>query len=63
MVTEQEPDLKLLGLSIWVDGRQFPGNSDYYDGNWLNGSNGGVRRGGEMRWINFDDFGLPAISG
>jgi len=36
METELEPDLKLLGLSIWVDGRQFPGNPDYFDGNWLN---------------------------
>lgn len=30
-----EPDLRLGGLSIWVDGRQFPQASDYYDGNWL----------------------------
>jgi hypothetical protein len=36
MVPESEPDLKLLGLSIRVDGRQFPGNSDFYDGTWLN---------------------------
>lgn len=36
MAAEIEPDLKLVGLSIWVDGRQFPDNSDYYDGNWLN---------------------------
>jgi hypothetical protein len=31
-----EPDLRLAGLSIWVDGRQFPDASDYYDANWLN---------------------------
>ena len=31
-----EPDLKLANLSIWVSGRQFPDNSDYWDGNWLN---------------------------
>lgn len=36
MLKDSEPDLKLLGLSVWVDGRQFPGKSDYYDGNWLN---------------------------
>lgn len=32
---ETEPDLRLGGLSIWVDGRQFPDASDYWDGNWL----------------------------
>jgi hypothetical protein len=30
-----EPDLRLGGLSIWVDGRQFPNVSDYWDRNWL----------------------------
>jgi hypothetical protein len=30
-----EPDLRLGGVSIWVDGRQFPNVSDYSDGNWL----------------------------
>jgi hypothetical protein len=30
-----EPDMRLGGLSIWVDGRQFPNATDYYDGNWL----------------------------
>lgn len=30
------PDLRLAGLSIWVLGRQFPYQSDYWDGNWLN---------------------------
>jgi hypothetical protein len=32
----EEPDLKLAGLSIWVLGRQFPHQNDYWDGNWLN---------------------------
>ena len=31
-----EPDLCLGGLSLWVDGRQFPDATDYDDGNWLN---------------------------
>ena len=31
-----EPDLGLAGLSIWVLGRQFPDQNDYWDGNWLN---------------------------
>ena len=30
-----EPDLRLGGLSIWIEGRQFPDASDYWDGNWL----------------------------
>jgi len=32
----EEPDLKLAGLSVWILGRQFPDNDDYWDGNWLN---------------------------
>jgi hypothetical protein len=31
-----EPDLQLAGLSLWVYGRQFPDQNDYWDGNWLN---------------------------
>ena len=31
-----EPDLKLGGFSLWVFGHQFPGATDYWDGNWLN---------------------------
>lgn len=30
------PDLQLAGLSIWVLGRQFPDQNDYWDANWLN---------------------------
>lgn len=30
-----EPDLTFCGLSIWVEGREFPDASDYWDGNWL----------------------------
>jgi hypothetical protein len=35
MVRDGEPDLKIFGLSVWVDGREFPDSSEYYDGNWL----------------------------
>jgi hypothetical protein len=31
-----EPDIKLDGLQIWIHGRQFPNEEDYWDGNWLN---------------------------
>jgi len=30
------PHLAIGGLRIWVHGRQFPENTDYWDGNWLN---------------------------
>jgi hypothetical protein len=35
-IMRDEPDLGLAGLSIWVVGRQFPDQNDYWDGNWLN---------------------------
>jgi hypothetical protein len=31
-----EPQIKLGGLQIWIHGRQFPNEQDYWDGNWLN---------------------------
>lgn len=30
-----EPDILVGGLSIWVERRQYPDASDYWDGNWL----------------------------
>lgn len=30
-----EPHIKLSGLQIWVQRRQFPDSNDYWDGNWL----------------------------
>ena len=30
-----ESDLSFCGLSLWVEGREFPDTSDYWDGNWL----------------------------
>jgi hypothetical protein len=30
-----EPDIRLAGLQIWIHGRQFPREEDYWDGNWL----------------------------
>jgi hypothetical protein len=29
------PDLKIAGFQLWVHGREFPGSTDYDDGNWL----------------------------
>lgn len=31
-----QPDIKLNGLQIWIHGRQYPNEEDYWDGNWLN---------------------------
>ena len=30
------PQIRLVGLQIWVHGRQIPEATDYWDGNWLN---------------------------
>ena len=30
------PDITLDSLQIWVHGRRFPNEEDYWDGNWLN---------------------------
>lgn len=32
---EDEPDLKLGGLSLWAESRERPDDDDYWDGNWL----------------------------
>ena len=32
----ENPDLKIAGLSLWIAGRQFPDAEEYWDGNWLN---------------------------
>jgi hypothetical protein len=31
----EDPDLTMAGLKLWVHGRQFPDQEDYWDGNWL----------------------------
>ncbi|MBI1190673.1 MAG: hypothetical protein GC200_08360 [Tepidisphaera sp.] len=35
MQDEREADITLAGLSIWVDGYQFPQSQDSWDGNWV----------------------------
>jgi hypothetical protein len=32
---QNEPDLEIAGLRIWICGRQFPECEDFWDGNWL----------------------------
>ena len=31
-----EPSLEIAGFRRWIQSRQYPDSSDYYDGNWLN---------------------------
>jgi hypothetical protein len=31
----EAPNIQIEGLSIWVHGREFPEETDYWDGNWL----------------------------
>lgn len=35
MFNEMEPDIKLVGLSIWILGYQYPDSSKYWDANWV----------------------------
>jgi hypothetical protein len=32
---DDEPDLKLGGLSLWIEARERPDDDDYWDSNWL----------------------------
>ena len=34
-LTQDEPDLVLAGLRIWIHGWQFPNIDEYWDANWL----------------------------
>jgi len=31
-----DPDIRLDGFQLWIHGRQYPHERDYWDGNWLN---------------------------
>ena len=35
VISRKPPDLKIMGLKIWVHHRQFPKAQDYWDGNWI----------------------------
>lgn len=32
---QEEADFRFFGLSLWIEGRQFPNASDGWDSNWL----------------------------
>jgi hypothetical protein len=34
---EDNPDITLGPLKIWISGRQFPDSNEYWDANWLSG--------------------------
>ena len=57
------PDIELAGLQIWIHGRQFPADPDFWDGNWLNvtvhcGANGASvwTNGAILRLSELDDW-------
>jgi hypothetical protein len=35
MPINNDPDLKIFGLCVWIHGRQFESSVDFWDGNWL----------------------------
>jgi len=35
LADDDGPDMKLGGLSLWVETRERPDDDDYWDGNWL----------------------------
>lgn len=35
MRDDSDPNIKLAGLSIWVEGYEFPDSTEYWDANWV----------------------------
>jgi hypothetical protein len=33
---QNDPDISVGGLMLWIHNRQFPDSTDYWDGNWVN---------------------------
>lgn len=56
-----QPAINIAGLDIWIHGRQFPDEKDYWDANWLNVT---VRCGakGSSVLVNGNIIHLPEIS-
>jgi len=55
-----EPDIKLNGLQIWIHGRQYPNEQDYWDGNWLNVTAHCGGKGADV-WTNGDILHVPDL--
>jgi len=56
-----EPDIKLNGLQIWIHGRQYPNEEDYWDGNWLNVTAHCGSHGADV-WTNGDILHVPDLA-
>jgi hypothetical protein len=55
------PDIKLDDLQIWVHGRQYPNEEDYWDGNWLNVTAHCGSKGADV-WTNGDILHVPDLA-
>jgi hypothetical protein len=56
-----DPDIRLAGLQIWIHGRQYPKEEDYWDGNWLNITAHCGANGADV-WTSGDILHVPDIS-
>jgi hypothetical protein len=61
MQANDEPDIKLAGLSVWIDGYQFPESTEYWDANWVVVR---VRAGGQRAVVELCDpcIHLPELA-
>jgi hypothetical protein len=55
-----EPDIKLNGLQIWIHGRQYPNEPDYWDGNWLSVTAHCGSKGADV-WTSGDILHVPDL--
>ena len=55
------PDIKLNGLQIWIHGRQYPNEHDYWDGNWLNVTAHCGGKGADV-WTSGDFLHVPDLA-
>jgi len=55
------PDIKLDALQIWIHGRQYPNEVDYWDGNWLNVTAHCGSQGADV-WTSGDILHVPDLA-
>lgn len=55
------PDITLNGLQIWIHGRQYPNDEDYWDGNWLNITAHCGSKGADV-WTTGDILHVPDLA-
>ena len=56
-----DPDIKLDGFQIWIHGRQYPNERDYWDGNWLNATAHCGGNGADV-WTSGDILHVPDLA-